>query len=99
MSSISQVRLDTTSPSGLWGCTWIFILVGEQLVVDNYSTWSKETTRHKAKVVDHWSRLMSRESNIPQSEVPLTPAVAAAAKREWLKLLESKVSVGFQPPR
>lgn len=99
MSRIDRIELETAGPDGMSGTTWTFFLLGEQLVVDSYATWAKESKRHKARITGRWERLNRREATIKQSDVPLTPAIADWAKREWLKALEASVSVGFQESR
>lgn len=93
---LENLNLESAGQDGMWGASWGFILLSDMLVLNEYRTWTRASKRHKPVTKDYWSRLNSREANIKKAEVPFTPAIAAWAKREWIKQLEANVTVGFQ---
>lgn len=97
--NMSRFSIESPTPpghSGLTGASWEFVLLGNKLVVDRYTTWVKQTKRHKAQRQLHWSRLNSRESNLKFDDVPFTLEIAALAKQGLLTIIESTLVVEFQ---
>ncbi|WP_425953051.1 hypothetical protein [Ralstonia pseudosolanacearum] len=93
---INYIEFESAAADGLSRVHWGFFLNGSQLVVDTYTVWSRQSKRHKEKIVASWSRLNSRDSTLKIEDVPFTPEIAAGAKALWLMKLEAVVTVGFQ---
>lgn len=96
MATIDQIKLEFPAQDGLSGTSWRFYLLRDRLVVDAYQEWSRPSRRHKPAVVRAWDRLSCHRCDMPLADVPLTDAIAAQAKSEWLRMLQERVKVGFQ---
>lgn len=93
--SIDTVELTTACDDGLWGSTWRFVRLGDKLVVDGYMEWRRASKRHKPVTSVIWIRLNAHASTMKEVDVPFTPAIAAWAKREWLKKADALLTAGF----
>ena len=59
---------------------WTFTWIHNHLYLDGYSMLRKESKRHKNyNILKKYSRLMSRDNNIMESDVPLTAEIKAEA--------------------
>lgn len=91
----NTVKFSVLALDKLSGVTWSFYLINDRLVLDAYSTWTKETTRHKAVNSASWTRFNGRQNTMARDQVPFTQDVAALAKKTFLENIEKNLIVGF----
>lgn len=93
---LDRVAFEKLNADGLSGVRWEFFLLRDVLVVDCYEEFSRESKRHKPKILRSYSRLNRRDSTIKQPDVPLTKDIETEAKAAFIAQLQNSISVGFQ---
>ncbi len=68
---------------------WEFMFMYYSIVLNEYAVLSRESKRHKYKVVSQYRRLFSRGNDIQFDDIPLPDDVSA----EVLNMVVSKITV------
>ncbi len=63
-----------------------------ELILDGYVIWHKETKRKGWKAIKSYDRLRTRDNSIQEADVPLTEEIKAKAMRQFIKIM-SEVKV------
>ena len=58
-----------------------------ELILDGYVVWHKETKRKRWKAVKSYNRLGRRDSSVQEQDVPLTDEIKAMALKEFMSIM------------
>jgi hypothetical protein len=68
---------------------WTFTWIDNHIYLDGYSMLRKESKRHKNyNVLKKYSRLMSRDNTIMESDVPFTTEIKAEAYDQFVSKIK-----------